>query len=372
MKKYLIILPVALLLLSCSKSRPEQSEDHPVLLSLDTKSLGTGEKTFRVALFNLLNKAFLTEGTYCSDLITFAGTFPYGRWLSPCRVDDDGLPLDSSGDEAVGLAQADKDSKYGLRYGTNSGYYLVAASPAKAFTSDGSLRYYPWTAATATDIYVSAPVVSTLSGTWLDGEYVYASSTRGALNLKNHSASIKIHIECDALSTAYIQRVTLLNCVTSARWYLTSGFSTTPEHYTTGSYTLFDYSTNGEIMMLTKDPEVSWTSSTEVFVPSIDYSDNTYSAMRPVIEVRMGNDTAHPAIALIDITEIVEPMKNYTYNLKVSKSQVYIYLSVASWDDGGTINSVDNEAPGLIGTVTVDGWSDGGTNTADPLIDPQS
>lgn len=361
MKKFLVILPIALLLLSCGKTGHESSEEHPVLFSLDTKSLGEEERTFRVALFNA-SHYFAAQGTYCNVTLYHSS----GDWLSPCRVmDETGMPRksdDDGGGEADNLSQADKDSKYGLRYGTDGLYYIVAASPAKAFSSDGNLRYYPWTPATATDIYVSEPVVTPLTGTWLDGEYVYESSRRSALTLKNRSASIKVHIECGAQDEADIQSVALLNLVTAARWYMTSGFSATPAHYTIDSYTLFDYLTNGGIMTLTKetleDPAFTWTSS-KVYLPSIDFSDNTFTAMRPVIEVRMGDDPAHPAIALIDITEKVEPMKNYTYNLKVSKSQVYIYLTVAAWDElpGGDINSTDSETHGLIRTVSVSNWT---------------
>lgn len=377
MKKYLVILFAALLLFSCSKSEQGASVSAPVLFSLDTKSLGVGERTFRVALFNVTTNAFLAQGTYCNEIIDHSATVTGGEWLSPCRVDNAGLPLKSDGTEAEGLSQADKNSKYGLRYQIGDSYYFVAASPGKAFVNVGSLRYYPWTADHATDLYVSEPVIIPLSGSWLGGEYVYKPSTREALTLKNRSSRIYVHIECDALSTAYIQSVRLLNCVTEARWYMTTGFSTS--NYTADSYSLFNYIIDnaGVVLTLTKaDPEhpeipaVTWTSDDEVFLPSIDYSDNTYSAMRPMIQVLMGENTDHPATALIDITENVEPMKNYTYNLKVSKSQVSIYLSVASWDDGGTISSVDNEEPCLIGTVTVDGWSNGGTNTAEPWNDP--
>ena len=365
MKKFLIILPITLLLLSCGKSGLEPSEEHPVLFSLDTKSLGEGERTFRVALFRP-NNELAAEGTYCSETLIRST----GNWLSPCWVDNNGFPLKSDGTEAIGLAQADKNSKYGLRAGSNINYYLVVSSPAIAFEQDeitSSLRYYLWTPTTATDIYVSDPVLTTLAGSWLDGEYVYASSTREALKLKNRSARIRVHIECGKLGRAEIQSVTLLNYTTSARWYMTTGFSSDDGHYTMGSETLFHYSTDGGIMTLKKEdsegPEVTWTSD-YMFIPSINYRGNVYSAMQPVIEVRMGSNTAQPAIARVRITENVEPMKNYTYNLKVSQSQVIISLSVDDWDElADDIDSVD-EAPEVIETVTVGGWTDGGTNNA--------
>ena len=360
-RNVLCIFPalVAFLALSCERrplEYPETMEEPaPVKFGLVTKSLGAGEKTFRGALFNISTKALLGQGTYCSTLINHSATVTDGRWLSPCRVDNNGGPLKTDGTEASGLAEADTDSKWGLRFGTDSYCYLVAASPAKAMSSAGSQRYYAWTP--STELYVSEAVPVILSGTWLGGQYVYESSS--ALELKDRRASIKVHIECGELSTAYIQSVTLLNCVTSARWDLVSGFSNA--NYTTGSYTLY----GGDVLQLVKDNNDEW-NSTPVYIPSIDYSGSDYAAMRPQIQVLMGNDPAHPSSAVIDITEKADPMMNYTYKLYVSKSDVVITLTAMSWDNGGEHASSDTEEPGKLGTVTITGWTDGGAyNTKD-------
>lgn len=366
-RNVLCIFPalVALLALSCERrplEYPETMEEPaPVKFGLVTKSLGAGEKTFRVALFNMSTKALLGQGTYCSTPIDHSATVTDGQWLSPCRVDDNGGPLKTDGTEASGLAEADTDSKWGLRAGTNGSCYLVAASPAKAMTRAGSQRYYAWTP--STELYVSEAVLVTLSGTWLGGQYVYESSS--ALELKDRRASIKVHIECGELSTAYIQSVTLLNCVTAARWDLVSGFSNA--NYTTGSYPLFDYSSDnsGTVLRLDKADHDSWNSTLDVFLPAIDYSGSDYAAMRPQIQVLMGNDPAHPSSAVIDITEKVDPMMHYTYNLLVSKSDVVITLTAMSWDNGGEHASSDTEEPGKLGTVTITGWTDGGASNTD-------
>lgn len=360
------ICPVLLVLLaaSCEKSpleyQPSQ-EEAPVRFSLETKSLGSDEKTFRVALFNMSSEALLAQGTYCNKTIDHSATVSGGVWLSPCRVDDSGGPLKADGTEALSLTEADTDSKWGLRYGTNGSCYLAAASPAKVFSTDGSRRYYPWTP--GTELYVSEAVSATLSGTWLSGEYVYESSA--ALTLKDRRARIWVHIECGELSTAYIQSVTLLNCMTSGRWYLTSGFSTS--NYSTGTYSLFNYVSDnaGNFLQLVKANPDSWTSTAEVFLPSIDFSNSDFAALRPQIQILMGDDPAHPSTAIVDITEPVEPMKNYTYNLYVSKSNVVITLTTESWDNGGTHSSVDTEEPGVIGSVSVDAWTDGGSSNSD-------
>ena len=366
-RNVLFIFPalVALLALSCERrplEYPETMEEPaPVKFGLVTKSLGTGEKTFRVALFNMSTKALLGQGTYCSTLIDHSATVTDGRWLSPCRVDNNGGPLKTDGTEASGLVEADTDSKWGLRAGTNGSCYLVAASPAKAMTSAGSQRYYAWTP--STELYVSEAVPVTLSGTWLGGQYVYESSS--ALELKDRRASITVHIECGELSTAYIQSVTLLNCVTAASWDLVSGFSNA--NYTTDSYTLFNYTSDngGNVLQLVKENNDEWNSTLDVFLPSIDYSGSDYAAMRPQIQVLMGNDPAHPSSAIVDITEKADPMMHYTYNLYVSKSDVVITLTAMSWDNGGEHASSDTEEPGKLGTVTITGWTDGGASNTD-------
>lgn len=365
-RNVLCIFPalVAFLALSCERrplEYPETMEEPaPVKFGLVTKSLGAGEKTFRVALFNMSTKALLGQGTYCSTLIDHSATVTDGRWLSPCRVDDNGGPLKADGTEASGLVEADTDGKWGLRYGANGSCCLVAASPAKAMTSASSQRYYAWTP--STELYVSEAVLVTLSGTWLGGQYVYKSSS--ALDLKDRRASITVHIECGELSTAYIQSVTLLNCVTSARWDLVSGFSNA--NYTTGNYSLFDYSSDnaGTVLQLDKADHDIW-NSTPVYIPSIDYSGSDYAAMRPQIQVLMGDDPAHPSSAIVDITEKADPMMHYTYNLLVSKSDVVITLTAMSWDNGGEHASSDTEEPGKLGTVTITGWTDGGASNTD-------
>lgn len=366
MKKFCIILLFCNL--ACVRSpMPEDSQRVPVSFSLDTKSLGEGERTFRVTLLHQYTHEFLSQGTYCNSIIDHSSTVTDGRWLSPCRVDNDGNPLQADNSEAFGLAEADKDSKWGLRYNTgvnlSSRMYIAAASPAKALSADGNLRYYRWIP--TAEFYVSDATIVRLSGTWLNGEYVFNASGSDALTLKDRRARLKVHIECGELSTAYIQSVELLNCVTAARWYLTTGFSSS--NFTTGNYTLFDYIDDnaGSVRTLIKN-SVDWDSTLEVFLPAIDYSSDTYAAMRPKIKVLMGNDPAHPSEAVVDITEPTDPMKNYTFNLLVSKSEVVVTLSAAPWDDGGTISSVDNEEPAVIGTVTISSWTN---NTGDTTSD---
>ena len=356
-----LILPLALLLpvFSCEREVCEEPsrDDALVLIRPGTKSPGTGEYTCRTALSDLSSEAFVAQGSYCSLPIDHSATVPGGVWLSPCRVDAAGRPLKADGTVAESLSEADRDSAYGMR-GPGGSCYLVAVSPAAAFSADGTLRYLPWTP--DTQIHISDPVPATLSGTWLDGEYVYTSST--ALTLRDRRASLSIRIECGELAEAYIQRITLRNRITAGRWYLTSGFST--DHFTAGDVVLYDC--GGTPMHLLRSGGDDWTSAA-LMIPAIDYHATAFAGLRPQVEILLGNDPAHPSRALVDITETVCPMTDYTYHLRVSKSHVVVTLTAGAWDDGGTMASDDSELPGVIGTVGVDGWTanSGDTDTDD-------
>ena len=346
-----LFTPAALLLsfLSCERVFPEclPAEAATVLFPLDTKSPGAGEYTCRAALFDLSTQALTAQGTYCSLPVDHQATVAGGIWLSPCRVDAAGLPLREDGTPAAALDEADRDARYGLR-GSNGPAYLVAASPAAAFSPDGSLRYYSWEP--DRELYVSDPVPVTLSGTWLDGEYVYASST--ALVLRDRRAGLCVRIECGELAEAYIQRITLRNCTLAGRWYLTTGFSTAG--HTSGDVVLYDC--GGAPMHLVRADGGSWTSARQT-IPAIDYQAAANAELRPQVEILLGDDSAHPSRALVDLTEPVSPMTDYTYCLRVSKSHVVVTLLTAAWDDGGTLSGDDSESPGVIGTVRVDGWT---------------
>ena len=367
-KNQLSLLFLAVLLLSCKRTDPSSlssTVSSPVLFSMETKALGEGEHTYRVAFFHSGTNYLAAEGTYCSKLIDHS---PTGQWLSPCRVDANGNPLTLEGTEASGLDQADKRSIYGLRlyYDNAPNLKIAAASPAKEFSASGYLRYYSWSP--DDPLYVSESVAVSINGLWLDGEYVYASTDRDALELKDRRSRIYVHIECGEISEAYIQQVNILNKVYEARWYMSQGFSYAEGEYDTETVNLFDC--GGTPMYLEKptvsnpDPPVStWTSPSGVMVPAIDYSNLNYAAMRPSIEVLMGDDPLNPATAVVEIAKPVLPMVDYTFNLYVSKANVVLTLTSAPWDDGGT-HTVVTESPAYIGTFAIEGWEDGGTSTA--------
>jgi len=356
---FLLLLAV---LPSCEKEAALSAgagEQIPLYFSVETKSL-SGERTFRAAAFGFQSQAFACSGTYCSETVDHRATVPGGLWLAPCRVNDGGDPLRSDGTLAENLSQADKDSRYALipNYGCTEGIYLVVSSPARKIFSGNGQWYYPWTS--DAEFYVSDAVSATVSGCFLDGEYVYTSSAKEALRLRDRRARIYVHIECGGLSEAWLQSVSLLNCVNSARWSLLSGFSASD--YTVETAGLYDC--NDSPQHLVKARGDGWDSDREVFLPSIDYSDPGYVSLRPQIRILMGDDTDHPSQALVDITVPVEPMKDYTYNLYISKSNVTVTLAASAWDDGGTHGTVDDEAPAYIGTFDIAGWDDGGINDA--------
>ena len=132
MKKTIYFPLVSLLGLALSCDRAADPEVQPdadasVLFSLDTKALGDGDHTFRVVMNSISNNAYLSQGTYCSKLITPGAS---GSWLAPCRVDGSGNPLKTDGTVAESHDEADTDSKYGLRYNSFGNYSITVVSPA--------------------------------------------------------------------------------------------------------------------------------------------------------------------------------------------------------------------------------------------------
>lgn len=368
----LAYLPFLFLSVSCGqKGLDIPKESCPVLVSFDTKA-GEEERTYRVGLFDVASNGMYAMGTYCSKSFVYS-TY---SWLLPCLVNNDGAPLKSDGITlAANLTEAATGGAYGLRYGTTGTYNIAVSSPAKAFSVDESVssrKYYPWTP--STELYLSGPSLVTLAGTWLNGEYVYTASSKEELALKDRRARIYVQIECGAQADAYIQSVKILNAVNSARWYVPNGFSATPEHYTTASPIALSDALGtplaGNPLHLVRANSDVWKSTTELFIPAIDYSNgDVYTDMRPRIEVLLGTDLDHPARAVVSISENVEPMMNYTYYLYVSKSNVIISLTSSSWDsvpDPDVLNTT-TESPCFIREISIDGWTanSGDTNTDD-------
>ena len=362
-----IPLCLILLLVCCSKPDLAPTEDAPVMLSLDTKALPDGEHTYRVGLFHGATNAFLAQGTYCSLYVDHTATS--GQWLSPCKVNSDGDALKTDGTVAASLAEADTSKSYGLRYYSDSGLYsyLVAMSPARNFAVDGSLRYYNWIPGDA--VYVSEGAFAYFRGSFFNGQFIYEASntnTNNPLRLKDRRSKVDIHIECDKLPKAYIQKVILNNCVRNARWYFPGGFLASDTHYGTQNVVVRDFATPRELVKANGDYWWSKEDSdaTTVYIPSIDFSNDDFATLRPQIEIWLGSEPPKHFTAKVDITEKFEPMMDYTYNLVVSKSTVEITLTAKPWDTlPGDINT-QSETPAKIGTVTIEGWETV-TDTAD-------
>ena len=342
----IIIIP--LLAVSCGKAlvASPPSEDAPaaVCYQMDTKSY-TGIRTYRLGLFNLAG-SFVGQGTYCDEIVDHTATRPGALWLAPCRVNSDGSPLTTEGIVTT-PEYADHSGTYGLR-ANQSDCYIIAAMPAKAFSNDGGNYYYNWMHNEA--LYVSEKRNVYNRGTYLDNMYIYNSSEK--IVLKDRRARINVHIECGQLEEAHIQRVTLSNRVYSARWSLLNGFSSS--NYDTDNVNLYDC--GGTPAHLVKDDGDVLETDENVFLPSIDFSDVAFSAMRPRLDIRLGTDTSHPSIARVTLAKKIEPMKDYTFYIYVSKSYVQIALSSSDWDDGGSFSTNHSESPRLMGTVSLDGW----------------
>lgn len=364
--RYRRIIPIVIVSIlsfsyACTKAgdkKGELDESAPLLLSLDTKALGPGDRTYCASIFYFSTLNYHNYGTYCSESIDHSGTT--GTWLAPCRVDNDGNPLKPNGTAAASLAEADHDGKWGL-HGLGASYYLTIHSPAKK-RIDGSNGCLDITE--STQLYISDPVAVSLLGDFLDGQFVYSALTSTPLKLRERSARLFIHIECGEQPEANIQQINITNRPYSARYNLYSGYLAS--NYSTDTVPVFNYETDnaGTILHLDKSLGESWTSASGVYLPSVDFSQVSYAGMRPVIQVLMGDNPSSPLRAYVEIKENVEPMKNYTYNLYVSKSQVVVYLTAEPWDNGGTHASDDSEAPSIIGTFSVDGWSVNSGDTA--------
>jgi len=364
MTKRIMLLVMLLAAASCNKPEPESSSsDSSALLNLETKALGPGDHTYRVAISQPETNYLLAQGSYCSKTIDHTSTLGEdGIWLSPCKVNSAGVPLKADNTEAGSFDEAATSGVYGLRYDKNVYCYLTVASPARSLSSDGQLRYYSWLP--NQELYVSGSQLTVWYGTWLGSQYVYKAKDNPSLALKDRRARLKVRIECGQLTEAYIQKVSIINRVKSACYYVPQGFSADPAHYITETVDLYDCG-SGAPMHLVREDSDFWLSSTELMIPSLDYSDMDYAGMRPAIQVLMGDDTDHPAQAVVFITENVDPMKNYTYTLYVSKSYAIVTLTTSDWEDGGTHSTTTSEPVTTLGTITVDGWTPT-TDTADP------
>ena len=388
-----VFLASALLLcggLAACTRVPQPAGEEPegtVRLSLDTKGLPAGQRTFRAVIFDK-NNEYATNGSYStttSGSHTDAHTGAVREWLLPCRVDDGGTPLDESGAAVDNLADADHRSVYGLRWGGSGSITLAAVSPAVRVLQDeldDRRCYVEWSADTDAPLYVSAPAAGTFAGSWISGAYVYESSTRIPA-LVDYRASLSVFIDFDRdpnndrpVDEAYIQSVSVTNRVVSDRYYLQEkgdhalGFTlkATPDenrHYTVSDTpkVLYDWSADGGVIHLEKANNDTWSSSGErkVYLPAVNFADTDLTdAVRPVVLVRLGSDTDHPFTAKVVLNQTLLPMKHYTYKLMVSKTYVNVFLAVADWDTGGVSGTV-TEAPAYVGSVSLvdGGWEDG-------------
>ncbi len=345
----LLIIPVS----SCEQMQPSEAsggETEAVSFVLQTKAPSV-PNTFRVALVNPLNKTALTEGTYCNLPITPGVK---GTWLSPCKVNGSGDPVDINNNVVTDLADADKSTQYGLRYGsTINETYLTIASPAVKLKKDVSGSYYDWNA--EVPFYLSGAYLSSFEGSWFDGQYVFDVSKQESLKLKEQRAKLTIRIKCGIQKKADIQSVAL-SYVKNTRWYLPSEFSTNPDHYTKTTQTLFAASNDEEIIHLKKDDDDSWVSE-GIYLPAVDYSLERYLAMQPRVLVNLGDRLAKPTPIPINLSQALQPMVSYTLTLNVSKNLVdFELIATDTWDTVGDILSEDEQWPVLVATGSVSDW----------------
>lgn len=348
----LLLLPI-LAAFSCEQLPPSESlvkEKEAVSFVLSTKT-PTDATTFRVVLINTANQNVLGNGTYCNELITPGVK---GTWISPCNVNDAGEPVDVDGNAVTDLADADKNSIYGLRYGRSlNEASLAIASPAVKLKQQGSRYYYDWNA--ETPFYLSDVCLSSFEGSWFDGQYVYDVSGAESLKLKDRRARLSIRVQCGIQEKADLQFVEM-SYVNKTRWYLPAEFSTNADHYTMKTQTLFEASDDEEIIHLKKEDASSWLSE-GIYLPAVDYSLERYLNMQPVILVELGDRLAKPTPIKINLSQTLEPMVSYILTLNVSKNLVdFELLATDTWDTIGDILSEDEQWPVLVAAGSVNNW----------------
>lgn len=380
----LLLIPLLAGVVSCTRSpqpSPEEISGAPVLLRMETKAGGSVyEGTFRVAMFNSSYIYSGRTGSYCS--LPQGQTWWSHPWLPPCRVDEEsGDPLDAA-NAVSSLEGADHDSRYGLRYtiGNNStsNVSLVALAPAIRVIPDGTddaYAYVQWSSNAARRVYISAPVAGTFTGTWVDREYVYTSDNHLSGSMTDPSATVTVRVECGELTEGDIQRVSLTNLVTSARFYLISkdfyerGFSFADGHYTTTAQTIYDCGAGAPDHLVRADGD--FREYEKIFFPAAPYSDNALDYIRPVFMLHLGPDKTRPLRARVVLNQDLEPMTHYTLTLLISRAVVSATLAAtATWDAGGNLTILDETVTHPASLTLESAWIDGGSHDAEDVYVP--
>lgn len=329
-----MLLSAACLLLAgaCDRMPLPEGREIPVLLSLDTKAGSNYEGTFRVAVFDADDAFTGATGTYCS--LPAGQTWWSHPWLPPCRVDAaTGQALDAAqpdGNAVTDLGEADHDSKYGLRWRTQTSdassvnVSLVAVAPALQVHPDGSgdaLAYVTWKP--DKELYISEPKRGTFTGTWTDEEFVYTSDTKIS-TMVDHRASVTVRIECDdQQSELYIQSVTLANHIISARYYLMSkdicerGFSFADGHFTTEPAVLYDCGAGAPDHLVRANGD--YREYEKVYFPAVNFSSDALASVRPEFVIKLGSDKDNPVEKRVVLGQDLAPMTHYALTLLISQ-----------------------------------------------------
>lgn len=374
--KTLLFLLSLSLVFACERAEKPGEQNGtatPVSFSLETKGLPEGDHTYRVALVNV-SKVLSAQGTYCSREISPGEGKEYS-WLAPCGVDDDGAPVDDTGNPVNTLDDAHIDAKYGLRYNLESArsqdFYFSAVSPAVALVEDGNRAYYPWENEKV--LYISeTDRIYRLEGTWLNGEYVFSlTQNKEPLKLIDRRAKFSVRVYCQDQPTAYIRSIQF-EYISKARWYLPEGFSTDKAHYTTEADYLYDYTEGrynegGQPLKLVRDNGDVLTTD-KIYILPLNYSLKEYVDMQPLLTVTLGQ--IKPIPVPVRISQDIKPERDYVLSLEVSKNHVSFALEALPWDDGGISETPEIEEWGTIefgdgntewdlpgGTIDTEDWN---------------
>lgn len=339
-----------------------QEEGTPVLFPLDTKAPSDGDRTYRVVMTNM-GGDLKGQGSYCSKIFV-AGFGPEENtpytWYSPCRVDNNGTPLNGEGNPVTDLDDADHSSKNGLFWYTYSrqGTILSVVSPAIRINLDANQKaYFEWDS--VKQLFLSDNQAVSFEGSWINDaeKSYYVFDNADMLKLTERRAKFSVSIECGEQPEADIQSV-MFNYVKKARWYIPGDISTTENHYQKSDVALHDWPADTEFKHITKNGE-SW-SSGDTYILPLDYSKQEYLGMVPKLVVKLGTNRIKPIVAEVELSELFEPMHNYKLTIKVSSTTVYFKLQAEPWYDGGTSSTAD-EGWATIAVGSAETWEPGGT-----------
>lgn len=379
--------------------KPSVSDSGDEGLLMFTKGENSGidkVETYRVSdIYNGSSMVLCADGSY-------SGYFNQDKgWLYPCRCDNDGNALDTSGnvipwDDPAWFEKTDKDTRWGLRIRPlNRETYatLVVCSPARRmqkFRTDnghggeyvpygtkpkGATIMWGYHLDNTEEFYISKPVENKLfTYTMYDGSYVYDFP----FTLEDKRSMVSVVVTCGRLAESYLRKVHFKNIMTST-WYcpksqtyeyptMDLGKANAQDAYTQNSYPAEgDETGEGNIFCVPDGqpdihlfqregktgPFTEWSKSAgrgtaitairDFPIFSLDYGKMdgdkyVYEDQIPEIVVYSGTDGC--VKSTVRLASNVEAMHKYTVIVYISTAYISAELLVTPWDEAADINDI--------------------------------